>query len=71
MLSALALIIFGLLDLAAIGGILTASLRRGISPDPIGFRRHEDPAGFWLSVGIVVLLGTIILAIVAGGLLTS
>jgi len=64
----LMLVIFGALDLAAIGAIVALSLSSGVSPDAIGFRRDREPINFWLSIGVVVLVGSGIFAIVANGL---
>jgi hypothetical protein len=62
------LVIFGALDLATIGAIVALSLSSGVSPDAIGFRRDREPINFWLSIGVVVLVGSGIFAIVANGL---
>jgi hypothetical protein len=61
------LILFGLLDLMALGGIVALSLASGVSPDAIGFRREQEPVGFWLSVASVLLLAAVILAVIAYG----
>jgi hypothetical protein len=66
--SVLMLLIFGALDLAAVGGILTLSIISGVSPDALGFRRDEEPIKFWLSVGALIFLGTAILSVIASGL---
>ena len=62
--SLLMLLIFGALDLAAVGGILTLSIITGVSPDALGFLRSEEPIKFWLSVGALVLLGIGILVVI-------
>ena len=64
----LMLLIFGALDLVAIGGMVTLSITSGISPDAIGFRRDREPVNFWLSVSSVILLGSGIFAVVAKGI---
>jgi hypothetical protein len=63
------LLIFGALDLAAVGGILALALTSGVSPDPLGFRRDRQPARFWLSVSALALLGLGISAVTVCGLL--
>jgi hypothetical protein len=62
------LLIFGALDLGAIGAIVGLSLVSGISPDAIGFRRDQEPRSFWLSLTSVILLGSGIFAVTAKGL---
>jgi hypothetical protein len=66
-LSSLKFIVFGLLDLIIIGSIVIRSTTSGISPGALGFRRHEQPVGFWLSTGIIILLGIGILTLLAYG----
>ena len=66
-LSLLKFIVFGLLDLITIGWIVIRSATTGISPGVLGFRRHEQPVGFWLSTGIITLLGFGILTLLAYG----
>ena len=48
-------IAFGLLDLIIIGWILIRSTTSNVSPGALGFRRHEQPVGFQLVTGIIIL----------------
>ncbi len=67
MLAMLELIGLGLVAEVLIAWIIGTALVTGISPDVIGFRRAEYPKLFWLSVGLLVVLGTGFAAVVIHG----
>ena len=48
-------IAFGLLDLIIIGWILIRSTTSCVSPGALGFRRDEQPVGFQLVTGLIIL----------------
>jgi hypothetical protein len=50
-------------DLVLVGWIVVSSIRSGIAPDNAGFRRSDNPFGFWLSLVLVVTAGVLLAAV--------
>jgi len=44
-------------DLSLAGWIIWAAIKTGMAPDTSGFRRDQQPFGFWLSLALVVAVG--------------
>lgn len=66
----LKLLVFGLLDITVVSWIVVSSIKTGAAPLGGAFfaRRDTNPMGFWLSIGIFVFVGLMLLAAIVDGL---